>query len=108
MQTDSPTDEIIKRYYYEIVRPYWPLERALIEEFQKIPFPFPESQTPKFEIAAEWNLEHLKGYTSSWSSTQRFIAATNRNPLDQIVRDLEMPGATRKELNELSGLWFYA
>jgi len=61
----------------------------LIEKFEEIPFPLPESDAPKFEIVAEWNLEHLTGYLRSWSSTQRFIAATNRNPLDQIEADLQ-------------------
>ena len=89
LRTDKPTKEIIKRYYYELVGPYWPPERKLIEKFSDIPFPFPERQTPKFEISAEWNLEHLKGYLWSWSSTQRFVAATNRNPLDQIGSELE-------------------
>jgi ubiquinone/menaquinone biosynthesis C-methylase UbiE len=89
LRTDSPVKEIVKRYYYEIVGPYWPPERALIEQFEQIPFPFSERETPRFEIVAEWNLEHLVGYLRSWSSTQRFIAATNRNPLDQIAGDLE-------------------
>ena len=87
--TDRPIKEIVQRYYYEIVGPYWPPERALIEQFPKIPFPFPERETPAFEIIADWDLEHLVGYLRSWSSTQRFIAATNQNPLDQIANDLE-------------------
>ena len=89
LQTEGPIKKIIDRYYYDIVGPYWPPERALIEKFREIPFPFAELQTPMFEIAVDWNLEHLKGYLASWSSTQRFIAETNRNPLDEIVCDLE-------------------
>ncbi len=89
LRTEPRVKEIVKRYYYEIVGPYWPPERALIEQFQEIPFPFPERETPQFEIAAEWNLEHLMGYLWSWSSTQRFVATTNGNPLDQIASDLE-------------------
>ncbi len=89
LRTERPIKEMIRRYYYEIVGPYWPPERSLVEQFRKIPFPFPDSETPAFEIVAEWNLEHLTGYLRSWSSTQRFIAATNRNPIDQIANDLE-------------------
>jgi len=89
LRTDRAIKEIVSRYYYEIVGPYWPRERALIERFPKIPFPLPERETPGFEILAEWNLEHLVGYLRSWSSTQRFIAATNQNPLDQIASDLK-------------------
>jgi SAM-dependent methyltransferase len=88
LRIDRAINEIIKRYYYEIVGPYWPPERALIEQFPKIPSPFPEHETPEFEIVAEWNLEHLMGYLWSWSSTQRFVAARNRNPLDEIANDL--------------------
>ena len=100
LRTERPIKEIVRRYYYEIVGPYWPPERALIEQFPEIPFPFPERNAPKFEIVAEWNLAHLVGYLRSWSSTQRFIAATNRNPLDEIVSDLQQawgdPEKTRR------------
>ena len=89
LRGEQPIKEIVRRYYYKIVGPYWPPERALIEKFEEIPFPFPERKTPKFEIVAEWNLEHLVGYLRSWSSTQRFIAATNRDPLEQIAADLQ-------------------
>lgn len=89
LRIDRPIEEVVGRYYYDVVGPYWPPERALIEKFEEIPFPFPERETPEFEIVADWDLEHLVGYLRSWSSTQRFIAATNRNPLDQIKCDLE-------------------
>lgn len=89
LRTERPIEEIVGRYYYKIVGPYWPPERALIEQFSKIPFPFPQLETRAFEIVAEWELEHLVGYLQSWSSTQRFIAATNRNPLDEIASELE-------------------
>jgi SAM-dependent methyltransferase len=89
LRTDRPIREIVRRYYYVIVGPYWPPERALIEQFPKIPFPFSERETPAYEIVAEWNFEHLVGYLQSWSSTQRFMAATNQNPLDQIANDLK-------------------
>ena len=97
LRTDKPIKEIIKRYYYEIVGPYWPPERALIEKFSEMPFPFPERKTQAFEIAAEWNLEHLTGYLWSWSSTQRFVAATNRDPLDEIASDLEKAWGDRQK-----------
>ena len=72
LRTERPIKEIIRSYYYDVVGPYWPTERALIERFAKIPFPLPERETPGFEIVTEWTLEHLKGYLCSWSSTQRF------------------------------------
>jgi ubiquinone/menaquinone biosynthesis C-methylase UbiE len=76
------------RYYDKVVGPFWPPERTLIEKFEELPFPFSEIQTPSFEMIAQWNLEHLVGYLRSWSATQRFIAANQRDPLEKIAAEL--------------------
>jgi SAM-dependent methyltransferase len=82
-------DELVNdRYYDKVVGPFWPPERVLVEKFEELPFPFPEIRTPSFEMIAPWNLEHLLGYLRSWSATQRFIAATKRDPLEAIAADL--------------------
>jgi hypothetical protein len=39
-------------------------------------------------MTAQWNLDHLLGYLQTWSSTQRFIAATGSDPLEQIIDGL--------------------
>jgi len=93
-------DEIVNRYYYEVVGPFWPPERKLVEQFADLPFPFHEIDPPEFEMTAQWNLEHLLGYLRSWSATQRFIAANKRDPLEAIADDLRAawgdPGQMRK------------
>ena len=93
-------DEVVNRYYYEVVGPFWPPERKLVENFAELPFPFDELDPPEFEMTAQWNLEHLLGYLRSWSATQRFIAANKRDPLEAIVDDLRAawgdPGQMRK------------
>ncbi len=76
------------RYHDEVVGSFWSPERALIEKFEELPFPFPETKTPSCELIAQWKLEHLMGYLRSWSATQRFIAATQRDPLDEIAHEL--------------------
>jgi hypothetical protein len=101
LHSEQAIDEIVNRYYYEIVGPFWPPERALIEQFAKIPFPFPEINTPTFEIEAQWDLKHLIGYLRSWSSTQRFIAATNRNPLDEIADELRQAWGDPKQTRRI-------
>ena len=85
----NPTvDEVVNRYYYEIVGPFWPHERKLVERFDELPFPLPQIDPPKFEMTAQWNLDHLGGYLRTWSSTQRFIAANASDPLEQIMDEL--------------------
>jgi SAM-dependent methyltransferase len=85
LHIEPAIDEIVNRYYYEVVGPFWPPERKLIEQFADLPFPFHEIDPPKFEMTAHWNLDHLLGYLRSWSSTQRFMAAKGTDPLDQII-----------------------
>jgi ubiquinone/menaquinone biosynthesis C-methylase UbiE len=81
-------DRIVNRYYSEIVGPYWPAERVLVEKFEELPFAFPGMETPRFEMVAEWNVEHLLGYLRTWSATQRFMAAEKRDPLEEIEGEL--------------------
>ena len=85
----EPTiDDVVNRYYFEVVGPFWPQERKLVEQFDNLPFPFHEIDPPKFEMTAQWNLDHLVGYLRTWSSTQRFMAAKGSDPLEQITDDL--------------------
>jgi SAM-dependent methyltransferase len=82
-------DELVNhRYHDRIVGPFWPPERALIQKFEELPFPLAEIETPGFEMTVEWNLDHLIGYLRSWSATQRFIAANNRDPLKEVADEL--------------------
>jgi SAM-dependent methyltransferase len=99
LHIEKAIDEIVNRYYHEVVGPFWPPERKLVEQFSDLPFPFHEIDAPKFEMTADWNLDHLLGYLRTWSSTQLFIAAKGSDPLEQITADLRRtwgePGQTR-------------
>lgn len=82
-------DEIVnERYYKTVVGPFWLPERVMVEKFDQVPFPFPEIKVPRFEMSAEWNLEHLIGYLRSWSASQRYMAEQNRDPIVEIAEDL--------------------
>jgi SAM-dependent methyltransferase len=88
LHIEPAVDEVVNRYYYEVVGPFWPPERRLVEQFDGLPFPFQEIDPPKFEMIAQWNLDHLLGYLRTWSSTQRFIAARGTDPLQEISHQL--------------------
>jgi SAM-dependent methyltransferase len=93
-------DEVVNRYYYEVVGSFWPPERKLVERFADLPFPFHEIDPPKFEMRASWNLDHLVGYVRTWSSTQRFVAAKGIDPLKQIIDELHAAwGAPEQKRN---------
>ena len=78
-------NQLVQDFYSNIVGPYWPPERKLVEEgYRTIPFPFAEITPPSFRMEARWTLGQLLGYFSTWSATNRFIKATGRNPLEPL------------------------
>ena len=90
LATISPAvDRVIERLYEDVLGPYWPPERTLIEErYASLPFPFKELVAPPLEIVAEWNLGELMGYLKTWSSVQRYIERRGADPLDLVTADL--------------------
>src|SRR5262249_59519057 len=95
----------------ETVGSSWPAERQPLAQFAILPLPFHETDPPRFEMAAHWNLDDLIGYLRTWSSRQRFIATKGGDPLEQITDQLRSvwgtPEKTRKaswQLNLSIGL----
>jgi hypothetical protein len=91
-------DWMVNDYYSEVVGAYWPPERVLVEKFEERAFPFPEIAVPPFEMVAKWNAEHLVGYLRTWSATQRFIAANQRDPLKQVEEELRRTWGDAEQL----------
>jgi len=89
LATVSPAvDALVNRYYSDVVGSYWPAERVLVEKFEDLPFGFDRIETPSFEMRADWKVEQLLGYLGTWSATQRFMAAEQRDPLEEIEGEL--------------------
>jgi SAM-dependent methyltransferase len=75
-------DAVVQHYYREVVGPYWPPERRLVEEgYRSLDLPFDEFLAPHFEMSVHWPLERLLGYFASWSATGRYLKATGENPV---------------------------
>ena len=102
LHIEPAIDEVVNRYYGEVVGSFWPPERRLIEQFADLPFPFQEIDTPKFEMTALWDLDHLVGYLRTWSSTQRFIAAKGSDPLKEISDELGSAWRTPEQIRNVS------
>jgi SAM-dependent methyltransferase len=95
-------------YYENVVGPYWPPERKLVEEgYRTIPFPFSEIPAPPIRMEMQWDLDALLGYFSTWSATNRFIKAKGFNPLDRLEKELlEVWG--ERQRTRLRGRCLYA
>ena len=101
LQIEPAIDEIVNRYYYEVVGPFWPPERKLVENFDHLPFPFREIDPPKIEMTTQWDLDHLIGCLRTWSSTQRFIAARGDDPLKQVIDELRSAWGTPEQARKV-------
>ncbi|MDT3705417.1 MAG: class I SAM-dependent methyltransferase [Thiobacillus sp.] len=93
-------DAPFRRFYAETIGPYWPPERALIDDaYRGLEFPFAELTPPTFQIEVEWSLYRLMDYLSTWSAVKRYQAARGHDPLPALMAELQPgwgePGALR-------------
>ena len=78
-----------QRFHTETVGPWWPPERALVENrYRDLDFPFEEIAAPAFAIEAEWTLPRLLAYLATWSAVKRCRAATGGDPLPALAKEL--------------------
>lgn len=93
LRVDREIDRRLDRFYGEVVGPFWPPERRLLEAgYRTLPFPFAEEPTPQFTMVADWTLGELVGYLGTWSAVERCRAATGEDPVGPLA-------------TELAGLW---
>ncbi|HEX5036968.1 MAG TPA: class I SAM-dependent methyltransferase [bacterium] len=89
-QTHPEIDRICRKFYDDIVGPYWPAEVKWVRErYRTIPFPFEEVEAPSFRIEQEWTLSRVIGNFVSWSSTQYYRKDRGSDPIELIRADLE-------------------
>lgn len=80
---DVRIDPIVKLFYHETLRCFWPPQRRLVEEeYKTIPFPFDELPSPRFEMRANWNLSEMLGYVETWSAVGELVKAKGRAEVD--------------------------
>lgn len=86
---DEKIDAEVQRYYGEVVGPYWPPERAIVESgYRDLEFPFDELTPPPVVMEERWTLERLLGYFRSWSATGRYVKAHGVDPVMEIGENL--------------------
>ena len=85
----AEADAVIQRYYTDDAGPFWPKERAHVENgYRDLVLPWPAVEAPPLEMAAAWTRDELVGYLTTWSATVKMIAARGTGPLDGADRAL--------------------
>jgi ubiquinone/menaquinone biosynthesis C-methylase UbiE len=89
-KSNPETDEVILKFYQDIVGPFWDEERKYLDEkYKTIPFPFKELESPVFEQEYEWTFNHVMGYLKTWSAVKHYEKANGENPVDLIEEELK-------------------
>ena len=82
-------DRIVGQLYTDIVGAFWPPERRLIEErYAGIELPGTPLSAPAFEMKAQWTVDHMLGYLSTWSACQRYRREHGDDPVRLIEDEL--------------------
>jgi SAM-dependent methyltransferase len=75
-------DSLLQEFYRDIVGPFWPPERQLVDEgYRGLAFPFAEISAPGFSMEECWDRQHLVGYLRTWSATARYVEARGVDPV---------------------------
>lgn len=89
LDVEAGIDELLTNFYKDVVGPYWPPERRMVDDrYRSLPFPFEPVEPPAFEIRTEWSRDDLLGYLGTWSATQAYLKAKGVDPLVEFARCL--------------------
>jgi ubiquinone/menaquinone biosynthesis C-methylase UbiE len=96
-------DVLLCEFYQVTVGPYWPPERAHVEnDYRDLPFPWPEISFPAQTMTAQWSLDQLMGYLGTWSATSRYREQRGHDPLPALRASLEPLWGDVGSVRELS------
>ncbi len=86
---DETCNSIIENFYGDALAPFWPPERELVETgYRTLPFPFDELAVPVMRMEADWALEPLVGYISTWSACNALKKAEGSSTFKDFVSQL--------------------
>lgn len=89
LSIDDSIDPVIRRFYSEVLGPYWPPERRHVEtNYGSLPFPFDEIEAPPLEIRVDWALADVLGFVETWSATRAIRQAQGPAPLEAFRREM--------------------
>jgi len=88
-KVNEEIDAAVQDFYQGPIDPHWPPERRLVEQgYRSLKFPWPELETPQFNMELNWDQGRFEAYLRTWSAVQRFMAETGIDPLVELHKKL--------------------
>ena len=89
MRLEAGPDQRLQEFYGSEIGPYWPPERALVENgYRDLAFPFAEIPAPALAMRKQWDLAQVLGYCGTWSATKRALADGQQAMLARFGREM--------------------
>ena len=90
LSTDgSSVNAILRRWNFETLAPYWEKERTHIyTHYRDLPFDFEPLPVRDFEIAVDWDFDHLVGHLNTWSALPNIVNEKGETPFRQTVDEI--------------------
>ncbi len=96
-------DAVARRFYTDVVGPYWPPERRHCETgYRELDFPFAELPFPDVAMELQWSLDDFTAYLRTWSAVVRCTRASGRDPVPAMREELAAqwgPPETRRRVS---------
>jgi SAM-dependent methyltransferase len=97
--SNAALDEALHRYHDEIVGPYWPPERRMVDtRYASVPFPFAEIAGPPFALEQRMTRLAVEGYLRTWSASRRYREARGDDPVARIAPTLAAEWSDPREV----------
>lgn len=79
-------DRVLRAFYHDTLGKHWPAERAMVDSgYADIALPYSETSVPSFSMEAEWTLDQLGGFLSTWSAVGHYRMSMRRDPLPAVM-----------------------
>lgn len=83
-------NQLIVRFYRDIVGSYWDPERRYIDDrYATVEFDYEPLPSPSFPLDLAWTREQFTGYLRSWSAVQHYIDRNGSSPIALIEGELD-------------------
>ena len=90
---------VINKLYSYILGAFWDPERKFLDDnYQTIPFPLNEIETPELYQKYTWSLDEILGYLRTWSAVKHYIKANKEDPVSLIEEKLRKTFGERNEV----------
>ena len=88
-RVNAVIDGVVRSFYRDIIGPYWPSERRLVDEaYASITLSLSDSRSMSTSMSAQWTLDHLMHYFGTWSAVLAYRKTHGSDPVELISSDL--------------------